>query len=96
MLLNYKIIYMYLFIIRRNFFTDSEKMTIIAKKCLGSKGGIGVDEIIFRCPKDCPWNKQCFIFKTQGEVNGELVILHKCDVTKEDIPIRIKERQTIA
>lgn len=71
-------------------------MTPNAGKCKGSKGGGRVEEIIFRCPKDCPWNKQCFIFKTQGEVSGELVILHKCHVTKEDIPILIKEGQTIA
>ncbi len=50
-------------------------------------------EIIVRCPKNCPWNKHCFVCKIQGEVYGDGVILHKCEVTKEDIPIRIKERQ---
>ncbi|MBQ2886072.1 MAG: hypothetical protein IJE43_20325 [Alphaproteobacteria bacterium] len=95
MLLEYWIILVYL-LIRRNFFTDGDKTTPNARKCLGSRGGIRVDEIIFRCPKDCPWNKQCFICKIQGEVSGELVILHKCDVTKEDIPIRIKKRQETA
>ena len=48
-------------------------------------------EIIVRCPKNCPWKKHCFVCKIQGEVYGDGVILHKCEVTKEDIPIRIKE-----
>jgi len=59
----------------------------------GSKGGICVNEIIYRCPKNCPWNKHCFVCKLQGEVSGDVVIIHKCEVTKEDIPIRIKERK---
>jgi len=50
-----------------------------------------VNEIIYRCPRSCPWKKHCFVCKTQGEVRGDVVILHKCEVTKEDIPIRIKK-----
>ena len=50
-------------------------------------------ELIVRCPKNCPWNKHCFVCKIQGKVYGDGVILHKCEVTKEDIPIRIKERK---
>ena len=52
-----------------------------------------MNEIICRCPKNCPWNKHCFVCKVQGKIFGDVVILHKCEVTKEDIPIRIKERR---
>lgn len=52
-----------------------------------------MNEIIYRCPKNCPWNKHCFVCKLQGEVSGDVVIIHKCEVTKEDIPIRIKEKK---
>ena len=68
-------------------------MSSNAKECLKVQGGMSVNEIICRCPRNCPWNKHCFVCKLQGEVSGDVVILHKCEVTKEDIPIRIKERQ---
>lgn len=50
-----------------------------------------MNEIIYRCPKNCPWNKQCFICKVQGEINGELVILHKCDVKKRTSLFALKK-----
>ena len=48
-----------------------------------------VKENIYRCPRKCPWKKKCFICKTQGNATGSITILHKCIVTKEDIPIQI-------
>ncbi len=96
MLLKYRIINLHLFIIRRNYLPMTHIMSSTAKEWLKFKGGICVNEIIFRCPKNCPWNKHCFVCKIQGEVYGDGVILHKCEVTKEDIPIRIMERQETA
>lgn len=47
------------------------------------------DGVIHRCTKECPYNKKCFVCKTEAEVSGNVVVLHKCVVTKEDIPIQI-------
>ena len=47
------------------------------------------DGVIHRCTKGCPYNKKCFVCKTEAEVSGNVVVLHKCTVTKEDIPIQI-------
>lgn len=52
-------------------------------------------ENVYRCPRRCPWKKHCFVCKIQGEVSGDVVILHKCEITKEDIPVRIGKRQII-
>ena len=46
------------------------------------------DGVIHRCTKECPYNKKCFVCKTETEVSGNVVVLHKCAVTKEDIPIQ--------
>ena len=48
-------------------------------------------ESVYRCTKDCPWHKHCFVCKVQGEASGDVVILHKCEITKEDIPVRIEK-----
>lgn len=45
--------------------------------------------VIHRCPKDCPWHKKCFVCKTEGIIKEDVVILHKCQITKEDIPVHI-------
>ena len=50
---------------------------------------------VYRCPQNCPWKKNCFVCKTDGEVDGDVVILHKCEITKEDIPVRIGKKQII-
>ena len=42
------------------------------------------DGVIHRCTKECPYNKKCFVCKTETEVSGNVVVLHKCAVTKED------------
>lgn len=36
-----------------------------------------------------PIQQKCFVCKTEAEVSGNVVVLHKCAVTKEDIPIQI-------
>ena len=51
------------------------------------------DGVIHRCTKECPYNKKCFVCKTESEVSGSVVVLHKCMVTKEDIPIQIGKEE---
>ncbi len=46
-------------------------------------------ETIYRCPIECKWRKNCFVCKIQGCIKEEIVILHKCKITKEDIPIHL-------
>ena len=53
---------------------------------------MSMKEVIYRCPVKCPWKKKCFVCKVQGDVNEGIVILHKCVVTKEDIPVQIGNR----
>lgn len=48
-----------------------------------------MQEKIYRCPIKCKWNKKCFVCKVAGEVKGEVTLLHRCVVTKKDIPISI-------
>lgn len=51
------------------------------------------DGVIHRCTKECPYNKNCFVCKTEPEVSGSVVVLHKCRITKEDIPIQIGKEE---
>ncbi|MFR7578521.1 MAG: hypothetical protein ACLUW4_01025 [Butyribacter sp.] len=46
-------------------------------------------EIIHRCTRKCPYNKHCFVCKTKEPVKASITVLHKCKVTKEEIPIEI-------
>ena len=79
---------------KKKLLTDDTKNVVYCKVMAKvQKEGFRLNEIIVRCPRNCPWKKHCFVCKTQGEVRGDIVILHKCEVTKEDIPIRIKERK---
>ena len=52
-------------------------------------------EIIHRCPQKCPWHKNCFVCKTQGEVKEDVVVLHKCMITKEDIQVHLGQSPKI-
>ena len=54
-----------------------------------------MNETIYRCPIDCKWKKHCFICKVQGQIKADIVILHKCIVTKEDIPVHLLKQKTI-
>lgn len=47
------------------------------------------DGIIHRCPRRCPYHKKCFVCKTKDIVMEDVVIIHKCIVTKEEIPVHI-------
>lgn len=49
--------------------------------------------VIHRCTKECLYNKKCFVCKTETEVSGNVVVLHKCTVTKEDIPVQIGKEE---
>jgi len=92
-LLKYRIINLHLLYKKKLLTDDTENVVYCKGMSKVQKGGFRVREIIVRCPRNCPWNKHCFVCKIQGEVYGDGVILHKCEVTKEDIPIRIRERQ---
>lgn len=50
-------------------------------------------EVVHRCPRKCQWNKNCFVCKTEGPVKEDVVVLHKCVVTKEDIPVHLGKRE---
>lgn len=52
--------------------------------------------IIHRCTKKCPYNKHCFVCKTEKEVCENVVVIHKCKVTKEEIPIQIGSQNSIS
>ena len=57
--------------------------------CRNSEVSVMQKEVIHRCPKTCPWNKKCFVCKTQGPVREDVVVLYKCPMTKKDIPVNI-------
>lgn len=59
---------------------------------IDTKESMSMKEVIYRCPVKCLWKKKCFVCKVQGDVNKGIVILHKCVVTKEDIPVQIGNR----
>ena len=55
-----------------------------------SGGGCSMAQgVVHRCPRKCPWHKKCFVCKTEKEVKEDVVVLHKCVVTKEDIPVHL-------
>ena len=51
--------------------------------------------VIHKCTRECPWHKHCFVCKTEKEVEEDVVVLHKCKVSKEDIPIHLGKRKRI-
>lgn len=60
------------------------------KKIVESRGEYNMMQgVIHWCTKECPWHKRCFVCKTEKEVEQDVVVLHKCVVTKEDIPIHL-------
>lgn len=61
----------------------------------GLEVGYMMDEKIHRCPRKCPWHKKCFVCKTQGKVMEDVVVLHKCTITKEDIPVHLKDGYSV-
>jgi hypothetical protein len=46
-------------------------------------------EIQYRCPKNCPIQKKCFILKTAEPIKEPIRVLQKCPAKKKDIPITI-------
>lgn len=62
----------------------------LRRKMSESGGGYSmVQGVIHKCTRECPWHKKCFVCKTAKEVEEDVVVLHKCKVTKEDIPIHL-------
>lgn len=51
------------------------------------------DGVIHRCTKECPYNKNCFVCKTESEVSGSVVVLHKCRITKEVFQFRLEKKK---
>lgn len=47
------------------------------------------NEIIYRCNKECPINKKCFIIKLTQPLKEKVSVLHKCQAFKKDITIEI-------
>ncbi len=46
----------------------------------------------YRCTKNCPINKHCFVIKTKEKLKEEVVVLVKCVNEKgKDIEIKIGE-----
>lgn len=65
-----------------------------AKKNVESGGGYSMTQgVVHRCTRICPWHKRCFVCKTEKEVREDVVVLHKCAVTKEDIPIHLGKKE---
>lgn len=50
---------------------------------------------IYRCTKECPWNKQCFIVKTSDELKDEIPVLFKCKVSGNEILINIGQKSIV-
>jgi len=46
-------------------------------------------ETIYRCKKECPIGKNCFILKVEEHIKEPIKVLHKCPAEKKDIPIQI-------
>jgi hypothetical protein len=49
----------------------------------------------YRCTKECPWNKHCFVIKTSCEIQEEIPVIHKCKVTGKEIAIHIGQKHMI-
>ena len=44
----------------------------------------------YRCPRNCPINKKCFILKSKNELPSSLTVLVKCPNEKgKDIEVEI-------
>ena len=91
-LLKYRIIYLHHFNKKKLFEIYAVFDNCGVMFCIKEEG-FDVRESVYRCTKDCPWNKHCFVCKVQGEISGDVIILHKCEITKEDIPVRIKKQK---
>lgn len=48
-----------------------------------------MQQIIYRCTKNCPYRKKCFILKVQEQIKEPIKVLQKCPVEKKDILISI-------
>ncbi|WP_296954498.1 hypothetical protein [uncultured Dialister sp.] len=46
-------------------------------------------EYTYRCPTQCPFNKHCFIIKTEAPIKNPIPILKKCPCYKKDISVWI-------
>lgn len=49
-------------------------------------------EYIYKCPKECPIHKHCFVIKLAQPLKEPLPVLYKCCAAKEDILITIGKR----
>ena len=42
-------------------------------------------DYIYRCSKECPINKKCFVIKVSELIKQPLIIKYKCKAYKRDI-----------
>ena len=51
------------------------------------------EPIVYRCDREnCPRNKpiHCYVVKLSGPPETDIIVLHKCEATKQDISVTIK------
>ena len=46
-------------------------------------------EYTYRCPKECPIGKHCFVIKVTEAIKEPMTVLQKCPERKTDIIINI-------
>lgn len=49
--------------------------------------------VVHRCTRECPWHKKCFVCKTEKDVREDVIVIHKCAITKEEIPIHLGKQE---
>jgi len=49
-------------------------------------------DFIYRCSKECPINKKCFVIKVEEIITQPLKIKQKCRAYKKDIVIKIDDK----
>ena len=50
------------------------------------------NDYIYRCSKDCPINKKCFVIKVSDIITQPLQIKYKCKAYRRDILIKIDDK----
>ena len=45
------------------------------------------DGVIHRCTKECPYNKKCFVCKTESEVSGLRKRIFRFRLEKKKMPV---------
>lgn len=51
-------------------------------------------EYIYRCSRECPIGKKCFVIKVGDKIIHPLRVMQKCKAYKSDIILTIDEKST--